>query len=79
MRRKEFVGAVGQGLFAEHEPGRRPVLSVVVPLYEEEPIVPVLVERLARVLDELAFDSEVILVDDGSSDGTLTEIARPRG
>jgi len=79
MRRKEFVGSGGQGFFVEHEPGRRPVLSVVVPLYEEEPIVPVLVERLARVLDDLAFDAEVILVDDGSSDGTLAEIARAHG
>ena len=80
MRRKEFAGAGGEEFFVEHEPGRHPVLSVVVPLYDEEPIVPVLVERLVRVLDELAVDAEVILVDDGSSDGTPRgDRAGPRG
>lgn len=55
---------------------RRPVLSVVVPLYEEQGIVPVLVDRLATVLDLIDAEAEVILVDDGSADGTLREIAR---
>src|SRR4051794_5786839 len=64
----------GKG-FAEDESRVRPGLSVVVPLYDEEPIVPVLVARLARVLDELTLDAEVILVDDGSRDGTLGAIA----
>src|SRR3954470_16087837 len=67
MRRKEL---------AEDGLGERPMLSVVVPLYDEEPIVPVLVARLARVLDDLAVVAEVILIDDGSRDGTLAEIAR---
>jgi dolichol-phosphate mannosyltransferase len=74
MHRKEF--AASEGGFAEAEPSRRPALSVVVPLYDEEPIVPVLAARLARVLDDLAVEAEVILVDDGSRDGTLAAIAR---
>jgi dolichol-phosphate mannosyltransferase len=76
MRRKEFMAEGGHGSLGEREPGRRPVLSVVVPLYEEEPLVRVLVARLATVLDDLAVGAEVILVDDGSRDGTLAEIAR---
>lgn len=44
-------------------------LSVVVPTYNEEAVLPALVQRLAGVLDGLEFDSfEVLLVDDGSSD-----------
>ncbi len=53
-----------------------PALSVVVPLYDEEALVPVLVARLSRVLDSLGVEAEVILVDDGSRDGTLSQIAK---
>lgn len=63
MPRNEFVAAA-------------PQVSVVVPLFEEEAIVPVLVARLARVLDGLGVEAEVILVDDGSADGTPGAIAR---
>jgi polyisoprenyl-phosphate glycosyltransferase len=53
-----------------------PALSVVVPLYDEAGLVPVLASRLGRVLDDLGVEAEVILVDDGSRDGTLAAIAR---
>ena len=53
-----------------------PALSVVVPLFDEEAVVGELVERLGRVLDSIAVESEVILVDDGSSDATLAEVSR---
>jgi dolichol-phosphate mannosyltransferase len=44
-------------------------LSVVVPTYNEERILPEMARRLARVLDDLDFRSfEVLLVDDGSDD-----------
>jgi glycosyltransferase involved in cell wall biosynthesis len=48
---------------------------VVVPLFDEAAIVPMLVDRLARVLDDLGVAAEVILVDDGSTDGTSAAIA----
>lgn len=54
----------------------RPGLSVVVPLYDEESVVPLLVARLTRVLDAFEVSAEVILVDDGSRDGTLGAIQR---
>jgi dolichol-phosphate mannosyltransferase len=47
-----------------------PRFSVVVPLRNEEELLPELVTRLARVLDALEDTWEVILVDDGSTDGT---------
>lgn len=47
-----------------------PRYSVVVPLFDEEQLVPVLVARLTEVLDGLDGTWEVILVDDGSKDGT---------
>lgn len=50
-------------------------LSVVVPLYNESEVLPELHRRLTDVLDGLDLASEVILVDDGSSDET-TELVR---
>lgn len=76
MRPKAVATSNRQERVRDDEVIARPVLSVVVPLYEEEPIVPLLVTRLARVLEELDLHAEVILVDDGSRDGTLAEIAR---
>ncbi len=46
-------------------------LSIVVPLYNEEDIVPELIERLLAVGRSLEIDFEIIAVNDGSSDGTL--------
>ncbi len=48
----------------------RLALSVVIPLYEEEDNVDPVVEELLAVLDGLEETSEVILVDDGSTDAT---------
>ncbi len=51
------------------------LLSVVIPVYNESETLPELRRRLAAVLDELTLDAEVILVDDGSSDGSA-EVVR---
>lgn len=47
-----------------------PELSVVVPMYNEEEVLPLLVRRLRPVLDGLGVDYEVLAVDDGSTDLT---------
>ena len=47
-----------------------PILSVIVPMYNEEPVIPALVERLRPVLDGLDLTYEVVAVDDGSRDAT---------
>ncbi|WP_416902982.1 glycosyltransferase family 2 protein [Micromonospora echinospora] len=49
-----------------------PVLSVVVPMYNEESVLPALASRLRVVLDDLGETYEVVAVDDGSDDGTAT-------
>lgn len=49
-------------------------LSVVVPCFNEEEGLPALRAELVRVLPEITDDFEVILVDDGSADGTLREL-----
>ncbi|WP_306213029.1 glycosyltransferase family 2 protein [Actinoplanes sp. RD1] len=46
------------------------VLSVVVPMYNEEAVIPALVDRLRPALDSLDVSYEVVAVDDGSGDRT---------
>jgi len=55
-----------------------PVLSVVIPMYNEEEVLPLLVQRLRPVLDGLDVSYEVVAVDDGSRDATanLMRLAR---
>jgi dolichol-phosphate mannosyltransferase len=47
------------------------LLSLVIPLFNEEAVLPLLVERLDTVLGRLDCEAEVVFVDDGSRDGTL--------
>ena len=52
------------------------MLSVVVPMYNEELNVPSFVKRLVNVLNPMQISYEVLLVDDGSRDATWTEIQK---
>jgi glycosyltransferase involved in cell wall biosynthesis len=47
-------------------------LSVVIPLYNEEENVQMLIEKLKGALDPLNKEYEIIFVDDGSTDRTLS-------
>ena len=55
-----------------------PVLSVVVPVFEEVDTIAELYRRATASLEELGRPYEVIFVDDGSADGTWREIERIR-
>ena len=46
-------------------------LSVVIPIYNEEALIPQLLERVFAALSAIDADGEVICVDDGSTDGSL--------
>jgi dolichol-phosphate mannosyltransferase len=51
------------------------ILSVVVPLLNEDEIVEELIKRLKISLDGVSENYEIILVDDGSNDGTWEKIS----
>ena len=56
----------------------RPVLSVVVPMYDEAEVLPMFATRLRPVLDALGETYEVVAVDDGSADPTPVLLERMR-
>jgi glycosyltransferase involved in cell wall biosynthesis len=53
-------------------------LSVVLPAYNEEANIETAVRRAGEVADRLCADHEVIVVDDGSRDGTAETVRRLR-
>jgi polyisoprenyl-phosphate glycosyltransferase len=59
-------------------PALSPELSIVVPVYNEEDVLPLLVQRLRPVADGLGTGYEVVAVDDGSTDATAVVLQRIR-
>ncbi len=53
-------------------------LTVVIPMYDEEEVLPLLVERLRPVADAWGVAYEVLCVDDGSTDATPVVLQRVR-
>ena len=51
-----------------------PMISVVIPVYNEEEGLPFLFERLYPTLDALGRSYEVVFVDDGSSDRSVAQL-----
>ena len=49
----------------------RPEVSLVIPIDNEEEVLPRLDERLVKLLEKLGVDCEVVFVDDGSKDRSL--------
>lgn len=59
---------------------RAPDLSIVVPFYNEREVLPACLQRLEALTARLALSTELVFVDDGSSDGSaeLLAAARPQ-
>lgn len=54
-------------------------ISVIIPLFNEKESLPELVSRIEKVMTENSFSYEVILVDDGSTDGSWDVIKELSG
>jgi undecaprenyl-phosphate 4-deoxy-4-formamido-L-arabinose transferase len=51
-------------------------LSIVIPAYHSEKTLPMLMQRLYKVLEGMGKSYEVVVVDDGSQDGTWSVLSR---
>ncbi|MBR0393059.1 MAG: glycosyltransferase family 2 protein, partial [Oscillospiraceae bacterium] len=54
------------------------MLSVIIPAYNEETMIPITAETLTKVLDEAEIPFELLFIDDGSRDRTWEEICCAR-
>jgi glycosyltransferase involved in cell wall biosynthesis len=48
------------------------LLSIVIPIYNEQDAIPFLIEKLKELLDHTPAKAEVVLVNDGSSDSSIS-------
>ena len=56
------------------EENRKRELSIIVPCYNEEAAIPLFYEEVTKVLKQMPCDYEIVFIDDGSGDGTLSVI-----
>ena len=55
-----------------------PILSIVIPVHNEADVIPTLLNRLARVCHQLGTATELLFVDDGSSDNSVALLLKAR-
>jgi len=60
-----------------------PTLSLIIPVYNEREVLPFCLQRISAIIDELGITTELVFIDDGSSDGSSDyligyEGAKPR-
>ena len=75
LRGLEFVPEAADETPLEQRSGRR-LVSIVVPLLNEQPTLAELYHELDEALASLEADWEVVFVDDGSTDGSYQELVR---
>ncbi|MFA5094866.1 MAG: glycosyltransferase family 2 protein [Candidatus Omnitrophota bacterium] len=55
------------------------MISIIIPVYNENENLPILLEKIFRVLPELGDNTEILLVDDGSTDTSLETMKKLKG
>ncbi|MER9328541.1 glycosyltransferase family 2 protein [Mesorhizobium sp. M0488] len=68
--RASVIQSIGTGVNAS------PRYSLVLPIYNEEQVLPRLVERIESLICQLDGETEAIFVDDGSRDGSVKYLRR---
>lgn len=52
------------------------LVSIIIPVYNEAPNIRALHREIARYIDQLAYQFEIIFVDDGSTDDSMIQLER---
>lgn len=50
------------------------LISIIVPVYNEEENVPIFYAEVKKVLDKISYDWEIIFINDGSRDGSIEKL-----
>jgi dolichol-phosphate mannosyltransferase len=50
---------------------RKVLLSLVIPVYNEELVIDITINRVRQVLESMKIKYEIIVINDGSTDGTM--------
>lgn len=69
------MGSLVPGMNTSRRPAMAPGISIIIPAYNEEKRIGTSLNRLFSYLDCSSIDAEVIVVDDGSTDGTAAAVA----
>jgi glycosyltransferase involved in cell wall biosynthesis len=69
-------GSSNNAKISDPHDGGAPSISVVLPAFDEEPNIEPMVRACLEALPAMTTDFEVIVVDDGSSDGTRAAVER---
>lgn len=51
-------------------------ISLVIPVFNEEAMIPLTLEKVTGILEGITQDYEIVVVDDGSADGTFASVTR---
>src|SRR5437899_7933012 len=55
------------------------LVSIVIPAFNEEEILPKCIQELTYVMNDAGYNSEIIVVNDGSTDNTLSVAQSMKG
>lgn len=69
---------MSDGLRDEVQPAAEPLVSIIVPMYNEEEGVDLFFDRVEAALSKITQFYEIVCVDDGSSDSTFAKLVQHR-
>ena len=51
-----------------------PLISLIVPVFNERDVIEIFLDKTSSVMEQTGLDYEYVFINDGSTDGTLTNL-----